>query len=99
VEGDNVWYGAVSVVDLQALADKPWSLYVGIPYQWDAVDIPQQEMARIVSDADDALTHHTVIPHAPAILVETEGATRRVCSLASHHDSPSPDQSFILPPE
>jgi hypothetical protein len=100
VEGDNVWYGAVSVADLRTLAEKSWSPYVGIPNQWDALDIPHHEMARIVSDAVDALTQHTVIPYPPAISVETQGVTHSVRPIASpHHDSPSPDQCFLLPPE
>ncbi|WP_447986383.1 hypothetical protein [Nitrospira sp. Nam74] len=93
VEGDNVWYGAVTVGDLTTLAAKPWSPYVGVPNQWDALDIPQQEMARIVSDATDALTHHTVIPYPPAIVVETNGIPGRVLPHdASRHDFPSSDQ-------
>ncbi|WP_447985581.1 hypothetical protein [Nitrospira sp. Nam74] len=93
VEGDHVWYGAVMVMDLATLAGKPWSPYVGVPNQWDALDIPQQEMARIVSDAVDALTHHTVIPYPPAIVVETNGITGRVLGQGSScHDSSSPDR-------
>ena len=77
VEGDHVWYGGVTVVDLSALADKPWSASVAIPNQGDALDIPQQEMRKIVSDGLAALAHDTVVPYPPALSVES-GVTGRV---------------------
>jgi hypothetical protein len=92
VEGDHLWYGGVTVADLSALADKPWSPYVGVPNQWDALDVPQHELAKIVSDALDALAHHLVIPYPPAISVET-GSVSRVRRVApSQHNSLSPEK-------
>lgn len=100
VEGDNVWYGGVTVADFSALADKPWSPYVGIPNQWDALDIPQQEMAKIVGEGLAALAQNTVIPYPSAISVQTGGVIDRVGRLASsQHDTPSPGQDFLSPLE
>lgn len=100
VEGDNVWYGGVAITHLSALADKPWSPYVGIPNQWDALDIPRQEMEKIVGDGMSALAHHTVIPYPPAISVEIGGIAGRVGRVASPpHDCDSPDQEALSPPE
>lgn len=92
VEGDHVWYGGVTVADLTVLEDKPWSPYIGVPNQWDALDIPQQEMAKIVSEARDALHHHTIIPYPAPIPVETAHGrlVRRIMPLRHHSMSPGP---------
>jgi hypothetical protein len=87
------------VGDLRALAEKPWSPYVGVPNQWDALDIPQQELTKIVNDALDALAHHRVIPYPPAMSVDTGGVTRPVRPLASLPHSLSSGRCSILPPE
>jgi hypothetical protein len=76
VEGDNVWYGGVTVADLSALATKPWSPYVGVPNQWDALDIPPGEMSKISRDGLAGLAHNTVIPYPPPIDVETSPLSR-----------------------
>ena len=100
VEGDHIWYGGVTVEDLRALANKSWSPHVGVPNQWDALDIPQQEMEKIVGDALDALAHHRVITYPLPISVEQEGVTRRVRPVTSpHYGSFSPDQCSVLPQE
>jgi hypothetical protein len=100
VEGDNVWYGGVAVGNLNALADKPWSPHVGVPNQWDALDIPQQEMAKIVSDGLAALAQNTVIPYPSAISVQAGGVTGRVRRVGSSQDgSLSAGQDFLSPLE
>lgn len=83
VEGDHVWYGGVTLADLSTLADMSWSPFVGVPNKWDVFDIPQQELAKIVSDALDAFAHQRVIPYPPAISVETRGVTSRIRPLAA----------------
>jgi hypothetical protein len=85
VEGDHVWYGGVTVADLRAVADKPWSPHVGIPNQWDALDIPQQEMAKIASDGLTALAHQTVIPYPSAVFIETDSVTASVRHIGLLH--------------
>lgn len=86
VEGDHVWYGGVAVVDLSALADKSWSPYIGVPNQWDALDIPQQEMAKIARDGLTALAEKTVIPYPSAISVKTGNLSRVRQVPPSQHD-------------
>ena len=93
-------YGGVTVADLSALADKPWSPYAGIPNQWDAADIPQQVMAKIVGEGLAALAQNMVIPYTSAISVQTGGITDRVGRVASsQHDTPSLGQDFLSPLE
>jgi hypothetical protein len=99
IEGDHVWYGGVTVKDLSALADKSWSPYVGVPNHWDALDIPQQEMVKIISEGLAALAHNTVVPYPRAIAVES-GVTGRVRPFASvQYNSPLPNQCSFLPTE
>lgn len=89
-------YGGVTVADLSALADKPWSPYARIPNQWDAADIPQQVMAKIVGEGLAALAQNMAIPYLSAISLQTGGVTDRVGRVASsQHDSPSPSQDFL----
>ena len=87
VEGDNVWYGGVMVADLSALANKAWSPYVGVPNQWDALDIPQGEMSKIARDGVAALTHNAVIPFPPPIAVETSTVSRTRPVVPSQYDN------------
>ncbi len=69
VESGATWYGAVpvSLSQLQELATRPWSPQVGMPNEWDAIDVVQSEMARIAADAETALVGDRTIAFPPPI--------------------------------
>lgn len=96
VEGDHVWYGGVVVADLRAFVGKSWSPHVAVPHQWDAMDIPEQQMAKLVSEGLAALADLKVIAYPPAICVETGDAGNRVTRRAAPRQASSPASQVIF---
>jgi hypothetical protein len=96
VEGDHVWYGGVAVADLSVFVGKSWSPHVAVPHQWDALDIPEQQMAKMVSEGLAALADLKVIAYPPAICIETGDAGNRVIRRAVSRQASSPASQVVF---
>lgn len=96
VEGDHVWYGGGVVTDLNAFVGKSWSPHVAVPHQWDALDIPEQQVAKMVSEGLAALADLKVIAYPPAIRVATGDAGNQVGRRSASQPASSPASQVVF---
>ncbi|WP_447979839.1 hypothetical protein [Candidatus Nitrospira bockiana] len=67
MESGPVWHRGVALTaqELEVWPPAPGPHRIGIPSEWDAIDIPQREMARIIQDVQSALAARRSIAVPP----------------------------------